>query len=209
MLQPSTTRALILIATFTALVLAACSQKAETPPPPAETAAPAPAAAPPPPAPKPENAHAFKIGELSAVALRDGYLEFPNDSKVLGLGHSAEEVNALLTAAGQPTDKLQLGLEPLLVKTTDRVLLFDTGAASSFGPTAGQLPGALAEAGVDPKTRHGHLHLACPRRSRRRPAGCGRRTRVSECDHPHLQAGMEIPHHREGRSRETDRAGES
>jgi glyoxylase-like metal-dependent hydrolase (beta-lactamase superfamily II) len=92
------------------------------------------------------------IGELSATALRDGYLEFPNDNKVFGLGHTPEEVNALLTAAGLPTDKLQLSVQPLLVKTVDKVLLFDTGAASNFGPTAGQLPAALAEAGVDPNS---------------------------------------------------------
>jgi glyoxylase-like metal-dependent hydrolase (beta-lactamase superfamily II) len=30
--------------------------------------------------------------------------------------------------------------------------LFDTGAASNFGPTGGMLPGSLAEAGVDPKS---------------------------------------------------------
>jgi glyoxylase-like metal-dependent hydrolase (beta-lactamase superfamily II) len=92
------------------------------------------------------------VGGLSALALRDGYLEFPNDNKVFGLGHTTEEVNALLTPAGLPTDKLQLGLDPLLVKTPDRVLLFDTGAASNFGPSAGQLPASLTEAGVDPNS---------------------------------------------------------
>lgn len=150
MLRSSVVRALSLAAITAAFALTACSKKEETAPPAAaETPAPAVEA---PPAPKPENAHAFKIGELSAIALRDGYLEFPNDNKIFGIGHTPEEVNALLTAAGLPTDKLQLGLQPLLVKTADRVLLFDTGAAASFGPTAGQLPGALAEAGVDPQS---------------------------------------------------------
>src|SRR5689334_7194496 len=41
-------------------------------------------------------------------------------------------------------------------------MLFDTGAASLFGPTAGKLPQSLAAAGVDPKSvtdifiSHGH-----------------------------------------------------
>lgn len=98
------------------------------------------------------KAFAFRIGELSAVALRDGYFEFPNDLKIFGLGRTQDEVNAVLTAAGLPTDKLTLGVQPLLVKTADRVLLFDTGPAGFFGPTAGHVSEAFAEAGVDPQT---------------------------------------------------------
>jgi glyoxylase-like metal-dependent hydrolase (beta-lactamase superfamily II) len=149
MSRPSTTGVISLLAVVAAFALGACSKKEEAVPP-AATAAPVAAA--PAPAPKPENAHAFKIGELSAFALRDGYLEFPNDNKIFGLGKTPDEVNALLTAANLPTDKLQLSLQPLLVKSADRLLLFDTGAAANFGPTAGQLAGALAEAGVDPQS---------------------------------------------------------
>lgn len=150
MLRISTTRAVTFTTIAVAALLAACS-KGVTPPPKVDEAAVAPAAEAA-PAPKPANIKAFMIGELSAMALSDGYLEFPNDNKIFGLGHKPEEVNALLTAAGLPTDKLQLSVQPLLVKSGDRVLLFDTGAASSFGPTAGRLPASLAEAGVDPKS---------------------------------------------------------
>ena len=134
-----------IVATF-----AACSKQAEAPPP---------AAAPPPapvveapPAPKLATFKNFMIGELSAVALRDGGLEVPNDNKVLAVGRTPEEVAAVLSAAGQPTDKLSLSIQPLLVKTVDRVLLFDTGAGGNMGPNAGQLPNALADAGVDPNS---------------------------------------------------------
>ena len=131
-----------------ACALMACSKPAEAPK--EEAAPPPPPVAEAPPPPKPENAHAFKIGELSAWAVRDGALEFPNDEKIFGLGKTPDEVNAVLTAAGLPTDKLHLGLQPLLVKTADKVLLFDTGAAANFGPGNGLLPASLAEAGVDP-----------------------------------------------------------
>jgi glyoxylase-like metal-dependent hydrolase (beta-lactamase superfamily II) len=104
------------------------------------------------PAAKQQNFAAFKVGKLSAMALRDGGLEVPNDNKVLGVGRTPEEVAALLSAVGQPTDKLQLSVQPLLVKTADRVLLFDAGAGSLFGPSTGHLPEALTEAGVDPKS---------------------------------------------------------
>jgi glyoxylase-like metal-dependent hydrolase (beta-lactamase superfamily II) len=131
-----------------ALALAACSKKEAAPP--AESApAAARVAETPPPAPKPANVNAFMVGELSASSLRDGTLEFPNDNKIFGVGHTSEEVAALLSGAGQPTDKIHLDLDPLLVKAADRVLLFDTGAGANFGPGAGKLPQSLQEAGVD------------------------------------------------------------
>jgi glyoxylase-like metal-dependent hydrolase (beta-lactamase superfamily II) len=137
------------LVTICALALAACSKKedapaatAEPPPPPAE-------AAPPPPA-QPRDSHEFRIGELAAWAVRDGALEFPNDQKIFGLGKTPDEVNALLTAANLPTEKLQLGLAPLVVKTADKVLLFDTGAAANFGPGNGLLQASLKDAGIDP-----------------------------------------------------------
>jgi glyoxylase-like metal-dependent hydrolase (beta-lactamase superfamily II) len=129
-------------------VSAGCSSRNEAPPA-ASADATAPAAATPPAAPQPANVKEFTIGELAAVALRDGMLEFPNDNQVFGIGRTPQEVSALLTPAGLPTDKLQLGLHPLLVKTTDRILLFDTGAGSNFGPGAGKLPDSLAESGID------------------------------------------------------------
>ncbi|MEO8018352.1 MAG: MBL fold metallo-hydrolase [Pseudomonadota bacterium] len=151
MLRSSHFRNATFIAIVASFALAACS-KGVTPPPKIDDGEPAPApqAAPAPP-PKPANAKSFMIGELSAVALRDGYLEFPNDNKIFGVGHTPEEVNALLAPAGLPTDKLQLSLQPLLVTMKDHVLLFDTGAGGSFGPTSGHIADGFTEAGVDPK----------------------------------------------------------
>jgi glyoxylase-like metal-dependent hydrolase (beta-lactamase superfamily II) len=91
------------------------------------------------------------IGELSAIALRDGVIAPPNDNKVFGVGRTPEEVAALLSAAAQPTDKLELSIQPLLVQRLDKVLLFDTGAGSNFGPGAGRLGASLAEAGIEPQ----------------------------------------------------------
>ena len=134
-----------------ASVLAACSKKEDAPPPPAPAPAPA-AVAEAPAAPKPANVHTFKIGELSAMALRDGGMELPNDNKVFGVGRTPEEVAAVLSANGQPADKLALTIQPLLVKSADRVLLFDTGAGPLFGPGSGHLLASFAEAGVDPQS---------------------------------------------------------
>ncbi len=124
------------------LTLAACAPKSEAPQEPAQRSAAAEQTAAP--------AGSFSIGELSAIALRDGAFEFPNDNKIFGVGKTTEEVGAVLTAAGLPTDKLGVSLQPLLVKSTDRVLLFDTGAGTNFGPAGGQLQQSLADADVDP-----------------------------------------------------------
>lgn len=129
-----------------ALTFTACSRTAKEPEPTTPAAA-APAADAP---ASTANAHAFKIGELSAVALRDGGLEMPNDNKVFGVGLTPADVAAVLSANGLPGDKLQLSLQPLLVKTADKVLLFDTGAGSLFGPSTGKVAAAFAEAGIDP-----------------------------------------------------------
>lgn len=131
--------------------LVACSKKEDAPPPPPAEPAKASAAEAAPVA-KVQNVHAFAIGGLSAMSLRDGGMELPNDNKVFGVGRTPEEVAAVLTANGQPGDKLALTIEPLMVKGGDRVLLFDTGAGPLFGPGSGHLLASFSEAGVDPQS---------------------------------------------------------
>lgn len=141
--ETSTFRTLLLSA-MAVLGLTACAPKTEAPAPASAPQAQVQAQTP--------NTHAFTIGALQATSLRDGVVEFPNDNKVLGVGHTPGEVAAVLSAAGLPTDMIQLGLDPLLVKTADKVLLFDTGAGGNMGPSAGKLSASLAEAGVKPQS---------------------------------------------------------
>jgi glyoxylase-like metal-dependent hydrolase (beta-lactamase superfamily II) len=146
MLRPSQVRLAPFIIVMASLIVA-CSKKEEAPAP-AAAPAEAPVAAAPAPA-KIEGVEPFKVGDLSALALRDGGMELPNDNKVFGLEKTPEDVAAVLSAAGQPTDKLAISIQPLLVKSADRVLLFDTGAGSNFGPGSGKLGESLAAAGID------------------------------------------------------------
>jgi len=104
------------------------------------------------PAAKPSEARNFTLGEFSATALHDGDATFPNDNKVFGVGHTPAEVAQLLSSAGQPTDKLALSVQPLLVRTAEHVMLFDTGAGANFGPSAGRLLQSMAETGFAPVT---------------------------------------------------------
>lgn len=125
------------LALLASLALSACSRPSEAPP---EAAGEAGASS---------IAGSFSIGEYTAIPLRDGGLEFPNDNQIIGVGQTPEAVAGLLSEANLPTDTLNLTVTPLLVKTPDRVLLFDTGAGTNFGPSAGLLSQSIAEAGLD------------------------------------------------------------
>jgi glyoxylase-like metal-dependent hydrolase (beta-lactamase superfamily II) len=92
----------------------------------------------------------FSIGNLKAIALKDGSLQEPNDGKSFVMGHAPSEVAAVLKSGGAPTDHLEFSIQPLLVRAGDHVLLFDTGAGGNFGPIAGALPQSMQAAGVDP-----------------------------------------------------------
>jgi glyoxylase-like metal-dependent hydrolase (beta-lactamase superfamily II) len=146
-MQHSVVRAATLIGIIAACALGACSKKEEAP---TAAAAPAPAAEATTAATTQANVFSFRIGDLSAMALRDGGIEPPNDNKVFGVGLTPADVAAVLSANSLATDKLPLSVQPLLVKTPDRVLLFDTGAGALFGPTVGHVQTAFQEAGVDP-----------------------------------------------------------
>lgn len=123
------------------LFLTACSPESDAPRPAATTAAA--------PVLEHEDVRAFAIGELTGMALRDGTIDVPNDARTFGLGRTVDEVSARLAAAGLSTHELHLSIQPLLVKTADRVLLFDTGAGGNMGDSGGRLAASMAAAGVD------------------------------------------------------------
>ncbi|WP_394537267.1 MBL fold metallo-hydrolase [Lysobacter enzymogenes] len=93
---------------------------------------------------------AFKIGQLSAAALKDGDIDVANDGKTFAVGRPPAEVAALLSANGQPTDALHLSIQPLLVRSGERTLLFDTGAGNASFARAGRLQDALRASGSEP-----------------------------------------------------------
>jgi glyoxylase-like metal-dependent hydrolase (beta-lactamase superfamily II) len=144
-------KAVTLAAVIVATALAACSSRPDAPPREQEAASvPETVTAERAPAVKASDARNFNLGEFSATALRDGGLKFPNDNKVFGVGHTPAEVAALLSSAGQPTDSLELSIQPLLIRTAERVMLFDTGAGANMGPSAGRLLASMVETGFAP-----------------------------------------------------------
>jgi glyoxylase-like metal-dependent hydrolase (beta-lactamase superfamily II) len=140
----------LVTAALAAALLAACAP--ETAPATETAATPEPAAPAIAPIPASADVHPFQIGELQAAALRDGGMDVPNDNKTLAINKTKADVEAVLAANNLPTDKLSLSIQPLVVKTVDKVLLFDAGAASAFGPAGGKLPTSMATAGIAPET---------------------------------------------------------
>ena len=96
------------------------------------------------------DVHAFRIGALEAVALRDGVISLPNTVADSPWSDTAA-ATALLTASGQAGDVIPLSVQPLLLRDGDRLVLIDTGAGGRMG-TQNQLVASLRAAGVDPGT---------------------------------------------------------
>jgi glyoxylase-like metal-dependent hydrolase (beta-lactamase superfamily II) len=129
-----------------ALSFAACSPKTETPVTPAAEAP----VAETPSAPVSESANVklFTIGSLQAAALMDADFAFPNDNKTVAINKTKADVDGALTAASLPTDTLHLSVQPMLVKTADKVILFDTGTGA--GNPDSKLLASLKSAGIEP-----------------------------------------------------------
>jgi glyoxylase-like metal-dependent hydrolase (beta-lactamase superfamily II) len=92
----------------------------------------------------------FKIGSYSAVALKDGAIEMPNDGKSFIVGQSNEAVGAMLKAGGAPADHFEFSIQPLLVHAGNHVLLFDTGVGNWYGDSGGKLTESMKAAGEKP-----------------------------------------------------------
>ncbi|MCR6664266.1 MAG: MBL fold metallo-hydrolase [Luteimonas sp.] len=95
------------------------------------------------------DAHRFHIGRHEAVVLRDGEIRLPNDGSIVAQGVPKADTDALLAAAGLPTDTLQLNVQALLVRIDGRVVLFDTGAGDAAFADAGRLQSSLRVAGIE------------------------------------------------------------
>lgn len=146
MKRRSTLHGFVATATAVAMALAACTPAPRTGDPAAAVAETAPAAA----RANEAGVHRFMIGTLEAAVLRDGDITFANDGSILAVGQPKADVDALLAAAGEPTDQVHLSVQSLLVRSGGRVILFDTGAGDAGFADAGRLPDSLRAAGVDP-----------------------------------------------------------
>jgi glyoxylase-like metal-dependent hydrolase (beta-lactamase superfamily II) len=101
------------------------------------------------PVPGAPASRAFKLGKLQLIALRDAQFVARNDGRIFGADAGPAAVGELLKSKGLPDDRVTVGVDALLVRTGQRVILLDAG----LGPKAhGNLLASLKEAGVPPET---------------------------------------------------------
>jgi glyoxylase-like metal-dependent hydrolase (beta-lactamase superfamily II) len=91
----------------------------------------------------------FKIGEISAAVLSDGYAVVPTHP-TFATNAKPEQVKKLLGQNYQTENEMQITCNILYLDTGKHKVLIDTGARDSFGPNLGRLPSSLALAGIDP-----------------------------------------------------------
>ncbi|WP_417681909.1 MBL fold metallo-hydrolase [Roseibium sp.] len=100
------------------------------------------------------------IGDMEVQVFSDGHLSLPM-SFVLP-EQTKEEVADLLKPHGMATDALTPDCNVTMLRTGDRLALFDVGSGANFQPTAGELLSSLEAAGIGPADvtdvifTHGH-----------------------------------------------------
>ena len=99
------------------------------------------------PVPTAPAATPFRVGALQLWALSDELNVLLNDGKVFGKDVGAAAVAAVLRERGVATDTITLGVDALLVRMPDHLVLIDTGLGPKFG---GVLMRSLAAAGFTP-----------------------------------------------------------
>ena len=91
----------------------------------------------------------YALGDVMIVALHDGHVDMP-PSRLRQRGD--RPFGAELPAEVQLVEgQLRLSVNAFLVIHGGRQLLIDTGASNAWDPTMGNLPQALAAAGLDPR----------------------------------------------------------
>lgn len=111
------------------------------------------------------SVHRMKLGEFEVTSILDGYIDLP-PTVLLG---DPQAIKGHLEAAGIWGSPIRTAVNTFLVNTGDKLVMVDCGGAKMLGPTAGRMPAALAQLGIEPAQvdevyithMHGdHLHGA-------------------------------------------------
>jgi glyoxylase-like metal-dependent hydrolase (beta-lactamase superfamily II) len=92
------------------------------------------------------STHRMKLGSFEVTTLLDGFIDL-NPAVLLG---DADLIKRHLEAAGLWGSPIRTAVNTFMVNTGDKLVMIDCGGARMLGPTAGRLPQALAQLGVDP-----------------------------------------------------------
>lgn len=104
----------------------------------------------------------FTLGDLRLTVVGDGQTGLP-PHPLYATNATPEEVEKTLERHCLPTDVYLLQCNAIIVRSSGRTVLIDTGAGHTLGEDLGFLPSHLRNAGVAPETidtvvlTHGHL----------------------------------------------------
>ena len=87
----------------------------------------------------------LRSGDLDLFILTDGFIH-DKDVELFSPRGNINELRKILQDNFRPTDSIEMALNVLLVKTKDRLILFDTGWGIFAAETNGYLPESLAKA---------------------------------------------------------------
>jgi glyoxylase-like metal-dependent hydrolase (beta-lactamase superfamily II) len=91
-----------------------------------------------------------KIGDIEVTQLADGTAQFPlADTFVRNVARA--DVEAALAASHLPTDKMTVFFNPMMLNTSGKLVLIDTGNAPNPSGAVGQLMSNMNAAGVEAK----------------------------------------------------------
>lgn len=92
------------------------------------------------------SAHRMKLGDFEVTSILDGFIDLP-PAVLLG---DQDLIKRHLEAAGIWGSPIRTAVNTFLVNTGDKLVMVDCGGAKMLGPTAGRMPAALAQLGIDP-----------------------------------------------------------
>lgn len=108
----------------------------------------------------------FKIGNIEATVLTDGYVPFESVQPFIAPLAPSEQVSELLEKNFITDSGLELGINVLLLKKEGHLILIDSGQGSLLGENGGWLPENLKLIGLNPEQitdvviTHAHLDHA-------------------------------------------------
>ena len=95
----------------------------------------------------PISVHRMKLGSFEVTTVLDGFIELPPTV----LQGDADMLKRTLEAGGLGASTIRTAVNCFLVNTGSKLVMIDCGGARMLGPTAGRMPQALAQLGVQPE----------------------------------------------------------
>jgi len=98
--------------------------------------------------------HQFTLGALELTVVTDGSIRMSPVQPNVAPGGPPAAVDSLLRNSFRSTKEIDLGVNILVIRKEERVILVDTGTGTGFGMdfggASGWLPQSLKDAGIDP-----------------------------------------------------------